>query len=311
MKFLVVLALALAVSSASLTGSLIHDSSPLVKATFAELKADVVAHSLARNAADVRLQNQFLDAMEEHIAEVMAQIEAILGSGIAVSEHNILELQKATQQLGQLVKDLNAGAITQEEFQAAYAEIFSRLIAILGLGNHAEAEEVMALVQKLDLTETVYASIRKVLGETLGNEFIAACTSNNRGFWDVITGGLSSIMNQLSQGLQAIGAKIIEVLDSIFNFREKFLALRELALAFAHSNWGNVDGLGEPAARGLLSNIAPYYCDLGKLAATLVSKLLAAFTGLTIPPSIIVSVGGNIVSIITGNPSSCSRRMLA
>jgi hypothetical protein len=310
MKFLVVLAMALAVSSATLTGSLLHDSKPMVKATFAEMKADLVAHSRARNGADVRLQNEFLDAMEAHIAQVLAQIEAVLGSGIAVSENTIRELQQATQQLAQLTRDLQTGAISQDEFQAAYSEVFIRIIAILGVNNHADVEEVLALVEKLDLTEAVFASIRQVLGETLGNEFIAACTSNNRGFWDVIQGGINNIMNQLSQGLQAIGTKLIEVLDSIFNFREKFNALRELALGFAYSNWDNVAGLGEPAARGLLNSVAPYYCDLGKLAATLVSKILAYFTGLTIPPAIIVAVGGNIVSIITGNPVSCSKFML-
>jgi len=52
------------------------------------------------------------------------------------------------------------------------------------------------------------------------------------------------------------------------------------------------------AAQQLLNQIAPYYGQLGHVAAVAVSSLLTAYTGLTIPPSLIVAAGGSIAGLI-------------
>jgi len=155
------------------------------------------------------------------------------------------------------------------------------------------------LAGSLDLTETAHVAIRHVLGDSLGNQIIDQLNGNEvaiRGIWDTITGGIGQVLQTIKDILNAIYESVAE----------KFHQLKNYVLNLLGDNWSGILELGKDAAQRLLEAIAPYYCDIGKAAATLVSRVLASFTGLTIPPAIIVAVGGKIVEIISGNPVSCS-----
>jgi hypothetical protein len=155
------------------------------------------------------------------------------------------------------------------------------------------------LVTSLDLTETVNSAIRTILGETLGNQVIELLKQSQMatfGFWDTITGGIGAVVDKIKDIVSRIYESVVE----------KFNQLRAFVFDIMDNGWAKIAEMGKAAAQQLLDSIAPYYCDIGRAAASLVSRLIASFIGLTIPPSIIVAVGGKIVEIITGNPTSCS-----
>jgi len=306
MKVLIVLAMAVAVSSAAFSGSLLQQTKPIAKDVFGQLKAEVAVKSFGRRGSNVKFQNEFVNAMEVHVEGVLGELDAALHAHETVSETINDQLAALTKELEELIAAYQANPTNHEEFQAKYAALIQKILALISLNS--QSAHSAELLSSLDLTETVFSAVRQTLGDTVADKVIAnlqvQSRANARGIIDDIINGIENALDSI--GLGNIASEIGNIVNAITNqVKDKLKALKQLAEKLFGMNWEGISALGQQAAQALMDVMAGNYCKLGHLGAQLVSKLLATYTGLTIPPAIIVAVGGKIYEIISGNPSNC------
>ncbi|OQV12707.1 hypothetical protein BV898_13028 [Hypsibius exemplaris] len=294
MKFLVVLALAFAVSNAAFTGSLRQQTQPMLKQIKAELSANI--HS--RNSAEVGLKSSFIDAIQSHVEGVIAQIESTVAglqeAGQAVAAHLLTVSQQIAASLSGQIQEGAASLLAS--IQSLLGNLFG------GSSRHGSVEaHLNALIDSMSLKKSVEAAAMQVFGDKMGPQFLFALAETDRGFWGDIWGGIQSAWGSVTGGIQGLAQQIGSFATTTWHSAtEKFNALKNVVTAFVAGGWDHVQNIGFPAAQQLLNQIAPYYGQLGSVAATAVSSLLAAYTGLTIPPSLIVAAGGSIAGLIQG-----------
>ncbi|OQV12708.1 hypothetical protein BV898_13029 [Hypsibius exemplaris] len=332
MKVLIVLAVAVAVSNAAFIGQLTSQTRPLVDQAISQIQNGIrLRNARSGSEAGAVLQGRLVNAMRNNLDEVIGQIEVSTGIVEGAVQTFTAQFGQAIQQINSAVLSGTSADSAAQSFRATFQEIMGTLNSHLMSGAAKEsttstATDVSALVNaspmvqnlhrlvaSLNMQDTVRVAIRHVFGDEFGEQLIGAMSQNPRGFFGDLWGSITDVAGNVWDGITDAAEWVWDgvtditthLTDAIINFAttawnsaaEKFEIIKHIAQTFAEHGLSVALQLGQQAAQQLLDQIAPYIGDLGSLASTVISTLIASHTGLVIPPSVIEAIGSGVISI--------------